>query len=422
MFKKVVYNTGAQVVGKAVTASITLLITLIIGRTLGASGYGDFTKIFVFVGYFYTLADFGLNTIYIKISKENETKNLRILLGLRIIIGIILAATAALIALKLPYNSKDLTGFSPLVREGIVIASLTIITHALFLSANAFYQKILRYDLSALSAITSYLFVLSTAAIVSLTTKSLIGYTLAYVIGGLVLVGGAFAIIAKRSKSIPWPIFSKSSSLSLLKPAWPVGLALIFNLVYFRIDVFILSNFRSSAEVGLYGLAYQFFEAALAIPIFFANAIYPLLANLYREDKQKFQAQVKNWLFILLGVSFLLSVSTFTISFFIPMLFGDSFKGSIPALQILSLGFPFFFISALLWHVTIIFDRQKYLTLIYAVGAVFNLGANLVFIPTKGYIAASIVTVVSEALIMILLIWLLKNSIMIKREHEVTSD
>ena len=44
-YKGVIYNTGAQVAGKAITASITLLITVIIGKNLGPAGYGDFTKI-----------------------------------------------------------------------------------------------------------------------------------------------------------------------------------------------------------------------------------------------------------------------------------------------------------------------------------------------------------------------------------------
>src|SRR3972149_2303870 len=113
MFKKVLFNTGAQIIGKGITASITLLVTLIIGRTLGPAGYGDFTKIFVFVGFFYTLADFGLNQIYIKLAKENETGDLKVLFGLRILIGVFLAFLATGLAYLLPYDPQAQTGFSP---------------------------------------------------------------------------------------------------------------------------------------------------------------------------------------------------------------------------------------------------------------------------------------------------------------------
>lgn len=410
MFKKVIYNTGAQIIGKAVTASITLLITVIIGRSLGPAGYGDFTKIFVFVGYFYTLADFGLNAIYIKIVKEDEVAHLKPLLGLRLIIGTTLALVAAIIGFFLPYDPILLTGFSPLIKVGIAIASITIITQALYTTANAFYQKILRYDLSAISAVISYVFVLITAVLVSLTAKSLIGYTIAYPIGGLILVIAAFFLISRRTKTIPLPTFNKKEFINLIKPAWPLGLALLFNLIYFRIDVLILANSRPSSEVGLYGLAYQFFESALAIPIFFSNAIYPVLSAQYQKNRDEFKKAAKNWFFILFVTSLIASTAIFAVSFFIPIIFKPSFAGSVPSLQILALGLPFFFISALLWHLVIIFDKQKYLTIIYAFGALFNIIANLIFIPQGGYIAASIITVVSEGLITLLLAIAVVNS------------
>lgn len=413
MFKKVFYNTGAQIVGKGITASITLLITLIIGRTLGPAGYGDFTKIFVFVGYFYTLADFGLNTIYIKIARENQIKNLRPLLGLRVLIGIALALVAITIAQLFPYNPDNpatSTGFSPLVKVGIIIASATIITHATFTTTNAFFQKILRYDLSVLAAATGYLVILISAIVVTATTKSILGYTTAYVLGGLTLVATAYFIIAKRVKNFLTPSFSIGEFTSFLKPAWPVGIALLFNLVYFRIDVLILSNFRTSSEVGLYGLAYQFFEASLAIPIFFANAIYPLIAKIYQEDKITFAKQVSSWAKILLASSVLLTLALITVAYVIPVFFGPSFQGSIPFLQILALGMPFFFISALLWHLLIIYDRQKFLTIIYASGALFNISLNLIFIPIYGAAAAATITVISEAIIMMLLFFSLKGA------------
>ena len=403
MFKKVFLNTGAQIVGKAFTASITLLITLVLFRTLGAAGFGDFTKIFVFVGYFYTLADFGLNTIYIKIAKENEITHLKPLLGLRLIIAVSLALVAVTIAQFLPYDQKAATGFSPLVKTGIAIAAFTIITQSLFTTANAYFQKILRYDLSTIAAVSSYLVILVAAIIVSLTTKTVLGYTTAYAIGGIVLVTIVYTIIAKRVKTFFTPTFSKKEFTSFLKPAWPIGVALLFNLIYFRIDVFILSTFRSSTEVGLYGLAYQFFEASLAIPIFFSNAIYPILSKTYSTDIMVFKKQFLAWLKILTLVSILLTVVLIAVSYLIPLFFGHESQGSAPALRVLALGIPFFFISALLWHILIIYNKQKYLTVIYAVGAIFNIITNLIFIPIYGFLAAAVITVISEGLIMLLL-------------------
>lgn len=408
MFKKVLKNTTAQIIGKGITATITMLVTILISRNLGPAGYGDFTKIAVFVGYFYTLSDFGLNTIYIKIATEEKLEHLRPLFGLRILIGISLAITAIAIAQLFPYNPDTQTGFGPIVKIGILIASTTIITQALFTTANAFFQKILRYDLSVSAAVSSYVVIVAGVLFVTQTTKSILGYTAAYSIGGVFLFIFAYLLIARRTKKLFYPTFSKEEFLTFLKPAWPVGVALIFNLIYFRIDVLILSNFRPSSEVGIYGLAYQFFETATAVPIFFANSIYPVVQKAYTQNSQNFKDQIRLWFKILLGASFVVTIGLIAASLFIPFIFGHGFAPSQRSLQVLALGMPFFFISALLWHLIIVFNKQKYLTAIYAFGAMFNIGTNLIFIPKYGYMAASAITVVSEALITLLLVLTIK--------------
>ncbi len=408
MFKKVILNTGAQITTKFITASTTFLITILITRSLGKTGYGQFTLIFAFVGYFYTLGDFGLNNIFIKLSGENHTNLFQSLFGLRLVLGFALALTAILVSQFLPYNPVTQIGFSPIIKIGILIASLTIITQTLLTTANAYFQLNLRYHLSTIAITIGSLLVLSFVAINSVLHPSLMAYVWAYVLGGAAFIITAFYLIAAKLKQNIIPLFNITEFKKLLTAAWPVGIALIFNLIYFRVDVFILGTFRSAGEVGIYGLAYQFFEAALTIPIFFSNSLYPILSNLEKKNHQAYQKQIKFWamLLSLLGVG--LTISLVVVSLFIPLIFGQSFVQSQASLQVLALGLPFFFISALLWHLVIINNRQKSLTIVYALGAAFNLIANLVFIPKFGYMAASVVTVISEILITLLLLIALK--------------
>lgn len=410
MFKKVIVNTASQIVGKFVTATSSLVITILIGRALGPAGYGDFTKIFTFVGYFYTFGDFGLNAIYIKLTQKNEPQSLiRALAGLRLLVALFLAAVAIFVSFILPYNSALSLGFGPIVKLGIAIASLTIVTQALFTTANAFFQKNLRYDLSAIASVIGTFVVLALTAIAFTTKSSIFFFVTAYVVGGAIFVVSAYLIILKKFKLSIMPEFSKTASRKLLSGAWPIGVALIFNLIYFRIDILVLSYTWPSAQVGLYGLAYQFFEVALAIPIFFSNALYPLLTNLYLGNRNEYQKQAKLWAGLLLAASLALTVTLMIAAQLIPILLGPQFAPSKVALMILSLGMPFFFISALFWHMLIIHDRQKSLILVYASGAVFNIAANLIFIPKYGFLAASTVTVVSEILILALLVLTLKS-------------
>lgn len=404
MYKKVFFNTASQIFGKVITASSTLLVTIIIGNALGEEGFGELTKIFVFVGYFYTAADLGLNSIYVKIANsQNQKELLRILAGIRLILASFFAAIAILIAFLIPYNPITSTGFSPAVKAGIAIYSLTIITQALYTTANAFFQKSLRYDLSTIAVVLGALTALIGVLFAFITHAPLLTYVSVYVFSGITAVFTASFFIYRKLKTPLLPLFVRSQMLEMVNQSWPIGLSLILNLIYFRIDVLILSSFRPSAEVGVYGLAFQFFEASLAIPIFFSNALYPVLLKVYRTSLIDFKKQISNWLKLLTGVSLLLAVVLFMISEFIPFLYQGRFTASVPALKILAIGLPFFFASALIWHALIIFGRQKLLIIIYAAGAIFNLTANLIFIPDYGYLAAAVITPISEAFILSLL-------------------
>ncbi len=412
MFKKVIFNTGSQIVGKAVTATSTLILTILIGRSLGPAGYGDFTKIFAFVGYFYTFSDFGLNNIFIKLTSNNDdafSKNLfKVLVSLRIVIATTLAVVAIAVAYLLPYNASAQTGFGPLVKLGIVIAAVTILTQALLTTANAYFQKNLRYDLSAVATTLGSAAVLLFATIIFLKGGSLTSYVFAYVVGGIIFAASALALIFKKFKFAPTPTVDIDQFKKLINLSWPVGLALILNLIYFRVDVLILSYTRPTQEVGFYGLSYQFFEAFLTVPIFISNALYPLLAALYNQNRSDFAKQIRTYLVYLFLFSLVLSASLFTASFLIPIIYGTGFTPAVGSLRILSTGLPFFFISALLWHILIIEDRQKLLPAIYGVGAVFNVISNMIFIPIYGFAAAAATTVASEILILLLLYLALK--------------
>ncbi len=408
MVKKVFINTGAQIAGKAITASSTLLLTVIVGKSLGPAGFGDFTKIFTFVGYFYIFSDFGLNAAYIKLSQREENNSLiNALFGLRLSLALSLAALAIGLGLLLPHNSAAGTGFSPLVKIGIAIASITIITQATLTSINAYFQKNLRYDLSALAAVLGTLAATTTTVLIYFYSPALNMYVSSYVFGGLVVVFFAWYFARRYLKAKIWPMFSLASAKMLIGYSWPVGVALIFNLIYFRMDILILSYTRPPAEVGIYGLAYQFFEASLAVPIFFANSLFPVLTGLYVSDKKEYSHQAKKWGFLLFGISILATLGLTAASFIIPIFF-EKFQGSQTALIILALGMPFFFITALLWHIAIVTGRQKLLIPTYFIGGVANISLNLIFIPKYGYLAAAASTVVCEALITALLAIALK--------------
>jgi O-antigen/teichoic acid export membrane protein len=403
----VAYNTSSQFIGKIATAGATFLVSLIIARNYGASGFGNFIKITTFVTLFYLFVDFGLNAIYLRQSAENENNNyFPTLFTFRLTSSIILTFIAISVLAFLPSNGQD--GYTSFVKLGIILYSPTIIFQALITSTNAIFQKQLRYDLSTIAVTIGTMISL---LFVYLSSKIFLpNIALSPIIISLGLGSAISAIIAifyaKRWNSISFKWDSKQIK-ALFLTALPLGLTLLCNVVYFRSDSFILTFYRTTAEVGLYGFAYKIFEFPLVIPTFFMNAVYPLMVR--AKTNQEILRLAKRSLLFLVPTSIML---TLVFWYFAPLLnfIKPEFNQSINILRILALGLPLFFLSSLTMWLLITQKKQGMLLIIYAISMVINIGANLIYIPVYGIAAAAWITVLSEAFVLMVSLFTINSS------------
>ncbi|MBI4100646.1 flippase [Candidatus Microgenomates bacterium] len=398
---KIATNTFVQILGRFITAGTTFLITILIAREFGAEGYGEFTKIMTFVAFFYLISDFGLNAIAVKQISENEAEKEKIFanfLSLRIFSSVILVLLAIFIAAFLPYYQSQNQGFSSFVKLGIFIASFTIVTQAIFTTVNILFQKNLRYDLSVLSASTGTLFLLLwTIILISL------GATLFLVIGGYIAGGVVMATMAlffaRRFLKQLYLTFELKIWKKIFWQTLPLGLTLIFNLIYFRADMMILSFLRPNIEVGIYGLAYKFFEFPLAFATFFMNSTYPVILARVKDGDLK--PLIKKLTIFLISAAFLITVIIFVAAPLLTLIKAE-FSSSILALRVLSLSLPAFFLSSLFMWVLIAGGKQKLLAIFYGLSMLINVILNVVLIPRYGYLAAAGITGASEFLVLVL--------------------
>lgn len=384
-------NTFAQILGKVATAGTTLLITILIARAFGAQGYGDFTKITTFIAFFFLFADFGLNAIYLQHDKDQDWN---VLLGVRLVGSIFLMFLAIAVLSFLPQSTTD--GFTGLVRLGIILYSPAIVFQALLTTANAYFQKKLRYSFSTIAilagSVVSLIFIWIAAGVFT-PAAGTIGSVVALSIGSVVTAAIAFYFVRRLKQSLS-PFFNWPMARALLCSAIPLGATIIFNVVYFRIDSLIMTLTRTTAEVGIYGLAYKFFELPLVIPTFFMNSIFALMvqnANQIRMFKKSF------W--ILLPSSLVITIALWAAAPLLALIKQDFFA-SAPVLRVLSLGLPFFFLTSLTMWTIIALKKQTTLLFIYGGSMMLTIIADVVFIPTHGMMAAAWITVISEAMVL----------------------
>ena len=393
--KQVVTNTAVQFFGKIVGAASGFFTTLLLARQLGAAYYGEYTKIAAFTVLFYLLVDFGLNAGFLRQHKTLPQihKELGYFFGLRLFLGFGFAAVAFLSAMVISLFNP---GFTPLVRFGVLSAAPAIIGYAVLLTGTVYAQAQLRFDKPVFAQICG-----SIASI--LLIGFFLGSTSLNQYQGVLVAAGVLSISSLISAiTVWWMVTSELPTLPQVdfkrwKYWWrlslPLGLVLLFNVVYFRVDLFLLSYYRSASEIGAYGYAYKFFEFAITIPTFLMNSLYPVLL-MYYNSASKFWRLVKQMMLGLFILSLIIGGLFYLLAPLIVL--RSDFTNSVVLLRLLSLSLPIFYLTSPLMWLFVLIKKQQHLIAVYGLALLFNTVCNFIFIPHFGAIAAAVLTGISE--------------------------
>src|SRR5215467_101543 len=171
--------------------------------------------------------------------------------------------------------------------------------------------------------------------------------------------------------------------------------AFLTNL-YFRADVPILQHFKHFDEVGWYQFAYKPFESLQFVPLAVQAVVYPLLGVYFREARDRLGMAYARFFKILVLLGWPLTVGTFVLAGPVGRLF-QLYAQSIPSLRILALAIVFLFANSAFTAMLYAVDRQDLFAWATGIAVAVNIGLNIAFIPRYGYLAASAITVVTEA-------------------------
>ncbi|MDO8638906.1 MAG: flippase [Candidatus Daviesbacteria bacterium] len=396
ILKKILHQVSWQILAKVISSITTIIILGLVSRNYGTTGTGVYTLAIAYLSFFYIAIDFGINAhVLPNLVKENFGISFQKLQGLRIFMAFILMILASTIILFWPGIEKDF-------QTAVLIATPAILGVAVFATSTALFQGKLKFELSTISSSFGVLVgLLLTFLVVSLKLGAP-DLLLAHAFGLIFTAILSLFLIQNFTKIIP--IFDFSYIKKIISESWPISTTLLLNIIYFRADAFILTSIKSFAEVGIYNVAYQIFQSILVIPAYIMNSFYPIMLKDFTEDKPKFMSNLIKMSLALFGIAFAGMLLTLLFAPFIIDVItgGESFTGSVSSLRMLSLGFPAFFVTSVLMWTLIVLRKYKTMLAIYSIGMVFNITLNFILIPGYSYIGASLVTVLSEYLILIM--------------------
>ncbi|CAN5669643.1 flippase [soil metagenome] len=200
-----------------------------------------------------------------------------------------------------------------------------------------------------------------------------------------------FSLILSNGKS--------ENYMTFLKLSFPLGIALIINLLYDKIDILLVSRLAGFTETGFYNAAYSIFKASTLGFTFILNKGFNEFAEI-KNDNILFKRYIIKYAKIIFGICIFINLILFFIpDIFILFFYSSKFTDSSIILKILSFAFIGLGLNNLLG--TALNGRGEYKAVMYItlVSLILNVILNLIFIPLSGIKAAATITVITEWMI-----------------------
>jgi len=387
------YNTLVQVIGKVISTVLSLISVGLLTRYLGQEGFGNYSLVFAYLSVFGIFSDLGLQLTMIReLAQKKEKSIYGAFFWTKFFLVFFSTLLSWLFLLFFPY--------SKFIKIAILITSFGFALGSLNNFGIVIFQAQLRLDLVTFVDVISRVVTVGFIVLFISLGKGLYSILNTILIGNLV---GSFLIILVLRKFITFDFkFDFNLAKKIVRQSLPVGLTSILTLLYFKIDILILSIFRGAEEVGIYSLAYKVLENILVLWGYYMASTYPLLAKLIKREKTEFESLFgKSFKIAILGGIGIFVLGWVLAPLIIRMLGGGKFKESILVLKVLLFSLPFLLVNNLFYHNFLVRKQPQKILKILSFSLFFDITLNYALIPTYGYFAAALVVVFTQLSIFI---------------------
>lgn len=402
---RIARNSSIVILSNALNMGISLLVLIYLARYLGDIGFGKYSFVFAYFSIFTVLANWGVDNILVREASKERTKAHGLIgdsLGLKLVLSFSAAFFSIIVI--------NILGYSNEIKVAVYLMSSTLI----FAALRETFASIFKINLK----MEYYVFPNLVDRIVS---AGLIVFII-FLHEGLVEI---FAILAlSKFLNLVITIFISRKFIrptvevnipqwkAILIPAIPLGISAFFVMIYFRVDVLMLSLMKGDSAVGFYSAAYALTESLIIIPTAIVTASFPLISRYYKTSKGELNRLYNTLLRFMVMAGLPIAVGTTILSEqIISILYGHAFLPSSNALAILIWAGVLMFVNFFLGSVGIAVGREKFIASITGLTALINIVLNLLLIPPFSYIGASLATVLTELIILLLFLKYISKSV-----------
>lgn len=393
-------NFLIQTISRVAAITIGFVLTLIMTRALGPSGFGEFSIATTVLQLLGTIVDFGLTialTVLISaphITEKEEERIVQNVIGMRFLFGTCVYGAGALLMLFVPLWSETVRIAIQIGAVAYLLSSCSSVVIGVFQKHACMWRGALAELLNRVAQLGFVVLVVQTAPTVEWMAVSILAGNLVWLFAVMVLLR-PYSTFSPRFDWDVWKLAVQAS--------WPIAISTLLNLVYLRGDLFFLSLFRSTEEVGLYGLAYRVIDVLTQLPVIFMGILLPtLVSDWASKNRKSFAKHIDRAFafFTLLGFPLVFGglVTGTSLALFMG---GEEFRGAGPILSLLLIALLGIFFGGMYGHAIVAVEKQREMLRWYGFAALGATIGYLVCIPLFGMYGAVGVTILTEAFIAI---------------------
>jgi O-antigen/teichoic acid export membrane protein len=192
--------------------------------------------------------------------------------------------------------------------------------------------------------------------------------------------------------------FDKKYFKKIWSYSWPqlIGFSGIYAINY--IDLYVIKQYATLADVGVYSVAYNGFTMICGFIMLIHSVFLPLVVE-YKTKKKygMISKYMKKLPLFSVGWLILVIVGTFVSKYFIQLLFSAKYLESTPSFNILLIASFFYFVSIYLLPIVNAYDLILYSQIFNIVTAIINIIFDFLLVPNMGIIGAAYGTLISFA-------------------------
>jgi len=387
--QKVLNNAFVVGVTNVVNRLINLVTLALMARILGVDGFGSYNTAMVLIVIASTISSAGLSPYIIRElnNKHNSfgDKVVSFSLAIRLILSIVSIIAVFVGSLFFFQNIESIIKIlCPLIIITQLITTVENINHGLHKFTRQLVISIISSAILLLLVLGVFYFDLEESMFYwSVLLSQFLSALLAIALTPNYFSRSVFRVFSIREMSM--------SIIQLRETYGALFLVAIFTILYYKIDILMLSYMKDDVVVGHYAAAYRVFEYILYAPAIIGTAILPVVSQMEKDRLKLSLILCRAEVILILPVIVLTVIYS---DWIIKAIFGEAFNGGY-VLYLLAYGIVFYVMNSIVGQLLYAYGAYKKFVIISLSAFLINFVLNYILIPNYGGEGAAIATVVS---------------------------